>query len=454
MKPLPHTQKVLTSICGILLLLPSCGESEKDKILRELNERQEAYKKQGEQEAQRIREEREAQEAAAAKLRIAQEAFAKKAAEEKAKLEMEEKARVEAEELAAKKAMEAEEARKKQELATKLGKATERAGAALSDFSLSPKIEFSPSLGTGGSFELRGALLTKFQKLLAAKDWLGLLKEAGGTSFDSDTGLPSDTSFDYGVQRLKGLDFPLVIKPPLGAVSGKLSMVSLETFEAVEVSEPHPDGGAFVVKWSPLMGDCIVIKGRIPAAPNQLWGSAWASELENEESRLAKKKELGELDEAGVKSGIAAKRSEIRSRIQKWAGLTGGSDNNLLQSAAEAFVAKDWNRVAQLTAQAANQPGADSNTKRAAALMAEVVKDIAEMRRIPAMIKAADDEYARLNLAASRPQSDAQREAITKRAIEVRDAAGGLPMKKSELELKATKALREVEQLLHSLVTF
>ena len=442
------------------LMLTQCGESKADKAVRQAQEMVKEAERRSElaaKEAQAEEAKRHAEEAARKTAEDAEIAARKLAEEQK--------------EAAAKAAKLAEEQSRQMAKEQKLKEEEEARTAAKAEFAkeaeeqfgkvnLEPKIEFAAALKAGApSVELRGPLLAKLRELVAAKDWMGLLKEMGSSSMNSRTGLPQAGMLGQAVERTLSKPIPLVVKVPvLGGDSARGSgyhLVSLRTLSSVAISELHPDGGAYVVQWQPKMGDCLIVKGSLPTVSTQLWGgNVWTSSLKEERERLEKKKALGEVDAAGVAQALAAKQASLVTELRRWAGISTEGGAHPLQEAANALTQRKWPHLAELLRAAASQSGADPRIAQAATLAESIVANLKEIEAIPARIKAGDDEYARLNLEAAKPQPEAQRDATSKKALQVRDSVAGLPMHSTELKIKAEESARTVSDLLHAMVAF
>ena len=455
----PRYHRILLAL-AVGPLLTHCGKSPSEKALSQAQEMVKESMRQSEI-ATRKREADDAKQRTEETVRRAKqeaEASARKVVEE---------SRVAAEnaaKLAEQQAQQIEKERKLKEQEAELAvlrvRFSEEAQTQFGTVDLDPKIEFSAALKSDDvRMELRGPLLAKLRRLLAAKDWMALLKEMGSDSTNSRTGIPYGGQLGQAVERLLDTAIPMVVKLP--AITGDSSpsngyhLLSLRTFTAVDISKPHPDGGAYVVQWKPKMGDCIIFKGRVPTGAGQFWGgNIWTTAMDQEKERLEKKKELGEVDEAGIDRALDMKRTAIVTQLRQWAGATADGDANPLQEAATAFTQKQWPRLAALLRAAAGKPGADPRVAQAATLIESVVADLKEIEAIPSRIKAANDEYARLNLEAAKPQSEAQSDVLSKKATQVRDSVDGLRPHSTKLMIKATESVRAAEILLHTLVAF
>ena len=455
----PRYYRILLSL-AVGPLLTDCGKSPSEKA----NRQEQEMEKEAERQLEIVTNKEEAEEAKQRNKETARRTKEEADATARTLAEESKAAAVEAAKLAKEQARQGGKERKlkgqEDELADARARFFKEAQAQFGRVNLDPNIEFSAALKSGGaSMELRGPLLAKLRALLAAKDWMGLLKETGINSTNSKTGIPNDSQLRQSVERLLGKAIPMVVKLPTitddSSPSNGYHLLSLRTFTAVDISEPHPDGGAYVVQWEPEMGDCVIVKGRFPTGVGHILGdNIWTIALDEEKQRLEKKKELGEVDEAGIAQALDVKRAAIVTQLRQWAGATMDGGANPLQEAATAFTQKQWPRLAELLRAAAGKPGADPRVAQAATLIESVVANLKEIEGIPGRIKTANDEYARLNLETAKPQPEAQRDALSNKALQVRDSVSGLPIHSAELKMKATESVRAAETLLRTMVAF
>lgn len=435
--------KLLTAL--VFCTLSSCGDSQPSASVPEAVP------------AQPSQEEAAALARKKAEIAEAERKQAAETAKEEARLKLE----------AEKKAKEDErmavEAKKKAEeeavVATAKAEFEKKMETAFADLALEPKFTFANALEKAGSTaELRGPKLAKLREMLEAKAWVELMKDAGQTSTDHKTGVLRLEQIPLARTRVDKMEFPLVVKLPVvsedsGNSKSEYYLISEQNLQVVSVSERHPDGDAYVVKWSPELGDCLVFKGQLPRDPRLLFGNVWSQALKDEKKRLEEKIDLGEEDKESMRKKMQQKRLELVAEIRAWAGITEDGGQHPLQPAVQAFQDKDFPTLEKvLRAEAENSP--DNHLLKAANLTALIIKNLAEVDSIPERVRVANEEYARLNLAAAQPQPDEQRDALSKKALEVRDSVSGLPMQRGILEHEAREAYKELGTILHSKIAF
>ena len=252
---------------------------------------------------------------------------------------------------------------------------------------------------------LRG--LPKF-RLLAAKDWLGVLKALGKVKADAKLLPPADdvrsAAETFANRTKKG--FPLFIKAP--AVKGGEFLTTYADLSYWLVSFPeqreedgvvstlirtkHPDGTGYIADWCPALGNVVIVAAtheQMDAQTREI--NETLTSLRN---GLKTKIRLGELNEAEAETELLTAQQNAKLRFLAWAGAD--ASGAVFDALAQAFRAKDIEGLARMANEAAQKHPDDAYLSTLRAKAEKLVTAIQQFKEAKANKQKADARAAQL----------------------------------------------------------
>lgn len=317
--------------------------------------------------------------------------------------------------------------------------------------SLNPEVRFSSALKEKSpSAELRGKNHSEIEDLIAAKNWRGLVSVLLKTTEYAPL---TASDLQEAHSRLLSMTFPMLIKVSVPEPSQTYYAVSLQTFTFAQISEPHPDGIGYVMQWMPSMGDIIVV-------PSEPATKGWFSNsLEREKVRLVKKLELGELDQKEMRQALHDRRAQLATRVSKWAGV-GETTSTPLRIAATAFQQQEWDQLVAALNSAVDRDPTDPLVQQAAKLAKHIVVTTKALEALPEKIRLAEEAYAKVKengYSGPLVNGIASQEDVKKwmeAQVAARKPTYTLPMLETEYVMNINHAIRDMDSILHDLISY
>lgn len=193
---------------------------------------------------------------------------------------------------------------------------------------LEPKVLMSPrvkALNLNVSFV--GKDLPAYKKCLAEKDWPGILKLLG---LSVGSQYASKEQVDSVIYELKKHQFQLLVKAPIESLpKGKLCYIPIWSIDDPDTEwfgfrradaevhwEVHPDNVGWLHAWSPAATEILLLLSESTDRTAKGNVSQQREEIDHQISKtlegLERKRELGELDDAGMTMQVRALKNKKR----------------------------------------------------------------------------------------------------------------------------------------------
>jgi hypothetical protein len=194
------------------------------------------------------------------------------------------------------------------------------------EISMEPKVLLSPrAKAMNFTFAFTGKDLQTYKKYLADKKWHGIMKLLNHTEEYDDK-----SSIDFAVQDLKEKPFQFLVKINPGSLPrGKFSYLPLPSIDDPDANwygaqgdhetvwENHPDGNGVMHEWIPADREIMILvsdnpysweKGNVNQARREI-DTQFGQGVE----KLARKKELGEIDETAFNAQLRELKVQKRN---------------------------------------------------------------------------------------------------------------------------------------------